>query len=76
MNCNNIYSLIINILFFDISYGLDEVSQWFFEVWNEPNCGFWTGDQEEYFKLLKVTSQAIKSVEPTLFGKYITLKKK
>src|SRR5690348_5375669 len=25
-------------------YGLDEVSQWYFEVWNEPNIDFWTGE--------------------------------
>ncbi len=25
-------------------YGIDEVSQWYFEVWNEPNLDFWSGD--------------------------------
>ena len=24
-------------------YGIDEVSQWYFEVWNEPNLDFWAG---------------------------------
>ncbi len=24
-------------------YGLDEIRQWHFETWNEPNCGFYTG---------------------------------
>src|SRR5437764_8617246 len=24
-------------------YGLDEVAQWYFEVWNEPNIDFWSG---------------------------------
>ncbi len=24
-------------------YGIDEVSQWYFEVWNEPNLDFWGG---------------------------------
>ncbi len=47
-------------------YGLDEVAQWYFEVWNEPNCGFWSGSQQEYFTLLKHTYQAIKSVSPRL----------
>src|ERR1700693_392687 len=34
-------------------YGLDEVSKWYFEVWNEPNIDFWTGDpkQATYFEL-------------------------
>jgi xylan 1,4-beta-xylosidase len=47
-------------------YGLEEVSQWDFEVWNEPNCGFWTGNQQEYFRLLEVTYKAIKSVSSQL----------
>ena len=27
-------------------YGADEVAQWYFEVWNEPNIDFWTGQAE------------------------------
>lgn len=47
-------------------YTLAEVSQWDFEVWNEPNCDFWSGNQAEYFKLLQVTYHAIKSVHASL----------
>ena len=45
-------------------YGADEVKTWYFEVWNEPNLspGFWTGTQEDYFKLYKYAAQAIKGV--------------
>ncbi len=45
-------------------YGTEEVKTWYFEVWNEPNLspGFWTGTQEEYFKLYKYSATAIKSV--------------
>jgi len=45
-------------------YGADEVKTWFFEVWNEPNLspGFWTGTQQDYFKLYKYAAQAVKSV--------------
>lgn len=44
-------------------YGEREVSTWYFEVWNEPNLdGFWSGTQEEYFKLYKASARAIKSV--------------
>ena len=45
-------------------YGHAEVRQWYFEVWNEPNLKdlFWSGDQQEYFKLYEVTSRAIKDV--------------
>jgi len=47
-------------------YGADEVKTWYFEVWNEPNLtpGFWTGTQEEYFKLYDYSTRAIKSVNP------------
>jgi xylan 1,4-beta-xylosidase len=31
-------------------YGIDEVAQWGFEVWNEANLEvFWTGTRDEYF---------------------------
>ena len=45
-------------------YGAEEVKTWYFEVWNEPNLtpGFWTGTQEEYFKLYKYAALAVKSV--------------
>lgn len=47
-------------------YGEEEVKTWYFEVWNEPNLspGFWTGTQEEYFKLYDYTARAVKSVNP------------
>ena len=48
-------------------YGADEVSEWFFEVWNEPNLHhFWTGTQEDYFKLYRYTVEAIKGVDASL----------
>lgn len=45
-------------------YGVEEVKTWYFEVWNEPNLspGFWSGTQEEYFKLYKYSANAVKSV--------------
>ena len=50
-------------LHFTERYGADEVKTWYFEVWNEPNLsGFWTGTQDEYFKLYRYTVNAIKSV--------------
>ena len=46
-------------------YGADEVRNWYFEVWNEPNLdGFWPAGQEAYFKLYEVTARAIKKVDP------------
>ena len=48
-------------------YGKEEVEQWYFEVWNEPNIGtFFSGTQEDYFKLYAHTARAIKSVDRTL----------
>ncbi len=47
-------------------YGADEVHKWYFEVWNEPNIDFWTGDpkEETYYALYDVTARAIKKVDP------------
>ncbi len=49
-------------------YGIDEVSQWYFEVWNEPNIDFWNGipRQRSYFDLYAHTARALKSVSPRL----------
>ncbi|RPI27778.1 MAG: beta-xylosidase [Chloroflexota bacterium] len=48
-------------------YGISEVSRWFFEVWNEPNLEhFWTGSQEDYFRLYRSTMEAIKGIDPAL----------
>lgn len=49
-------------------YGIDEVSTWYFEVWNEPNIDFWAGKpkQETYFELYDHTARAIKAVSPRL----------
>ncbi len=49
-------------------YGLDEVAQWYFEVWNEPNIDFWSGDpkQATYFELYDHTARALKAVNPRL----------
>ena len=49
-------------------YGIDEVSQWYFEVWNEPNIDFWTGRpaQSTYFELYDHAARAVKAVSPRL----------
>jgi xylan 1,4-beta-xylosidase len=49
-------------------YGIDEVAQWYFEVWNEPNIDFWSGNpkQATYFELYDHTARALKSVDPRL----------
>lgn len=48
-------------------YGIEEMEQWNFEVWNEPNLkAFWAGTQKDYFKLYRYTVDAIKSVHSSL----------
>ena len=49
-------------------YGIGEVSQWYFEVWNEPNIDFWNGipRQASYFDLYAHTARTLKSVSPQL----------
>jgi xylan 1,4-beta-xylosidase len=49
-------------------YGIDEVAQWYFEVWNEPNIGFWAGEPKEqsYYELYDHTARALKAVDARL----------
>ena len=48
-------------------YGLAEVRQWFFEVWNEPNLGFFfVGGFDDYIELYAHATRAIKSVDGEL----------
>ena len=49
-------------------YGIEEVSHWYFEVWNEPNLDFWGGDpkQATYWELYDHTAKTLKSVSPRL----------
>jgi xylan 1,4-beta-xylosidase len=48
-------------------YGASELRHWYFEVWNEPNlAAFFTGTQEDYFALYRVTAHALKALDPQL----------
>jgi len=49
-------------------YGIEEVSKWYFEVWNEPNIDFWAGEpkQATYFELYDHTARALKAVSSRL----------
>lgn len=46
-------------------YGKAEVEGWQWEVWNEPDIGYWHGTREEYYKLYDYTADAVKRVLPT-----------
>jgi xylan 1,4-beta-xylosidase len=49
-------------------YGIDEVAEWYFEVWNEPNLDFWAGDptEESYYDLYDFTAAALKQANSRL----------
>ena len=49
-------------------YGEEEVARWYFEVWNEPNIGFWDGEPKEptYYELYDRAARALKRVSPRL----------
>ena len=46
-------------------YGKAEVESWLWEVWNEPNGGYWAGPKPEYQKLYDYTADAVKRALPT-----------
>ncbi len=44
----------------DPRFGAAAIARWRFEAWNEPNEGrFWTGTEQEYHDLYRVTSAAV-----------------
>jgi len=46
-------------------YGKAEVESWYWEVWNEPDIGYWQGTREEYFKLHDYAADGLKRALPT-----------
>jgi len=40
-------------------YGDAELKSWLWEVWNEPDIGYWKGTPEEYFKLYDFSVDAV-----------------
>jgi xylan 1,4-beta-xylosidase len=48
-------------------YGLAEVREWGFEIWNEANLEvFWSGTAAEFWRLYEVTARAVKDVDASL----------
>jgi xylan 1,4-beta-xylosidase len=45
-------------------YGKARVADWFWEVWNEPDIGYWRGSVEEYLQLYRASAEAVRSVLP------------
>lgn len=46
-------------------YGRAEVESWYWEVWNEPNIGYWRGKPEEFLKLHDYAIAAVRRALPT-----------
>ncbi|HVW61514.1 MAG TPA: hypothetical protein VHC48_15790 [Puia sp.] len=46
-------------------YGKKEVNTWLWEVWNEPNIGYWKGTRDEYFRLYDVAADAVRRALPS-----------
>jgi len=55
-------------------YGRAEVESWWWEVWNEPDIGYWQGTPEEYFKLYDYAAHGLKRALPTarIGGPHVT----
>jgi xylan 1,4-beta-xylosidase len=45
-------------------YGKQEVSTWYFEVWNEPDISYWHGTAAEYFRLYDYAVAGIRAALP------------
>jgi len=46
-------------------YGRAEVDSWYWEVWNEPNIGYWQGTPDEFYKLHDYAIDAVRRALPT-----------
>ncbi|WP_229313512.1 GH39 family glycosyl hydrolase [Larkinella terrae] len=46
-------------------YGKKEVESWYWELWNEPNGGYWGGTVDEYNKLYDYSVDAVRRALPT-----------
>jgi xylan 1,4-beta-xylosidase len=46
-------------------YGANEVNQWYWEVWNEPNISYWRGTHEDFFKLHDYAVDGVRRALPT-----------
>jgi xylan 1,4-beta-xylosidase len=45
-------------------YGRSQVSNWYFEVWNEPDIIYWHGTPQEYFKLYDYAVAGVRAALP------------
>jgi xylan 1,4-beta-xylosidase len=55
-------------------YGREEVESWWWQVWNEPDIGYWQGTPEEYMRLYDHAAAGLKRALPTarIGGPHVT----
>jgi xylan 1,4-beta-xylosidase len=55
-------------------YGQKEVESWYWEVWNEPDIGYWRGTPEEFRRLYDFAADGLKRALPTarIGGPHVT----
>jgi xylan 1,4-beta-xylosidase len=46
-------------------YGRTEVESWYWEVWNEPDIGYWQGTPQEFQKLYDYAADGLKRALPS-----------
>jgi xylan 1,4-beta-xylosidase len=46
-------------------YGREEVEKWYWEVWNEPNIGYWKGSPKEFHQLHDFATDAVRRALPS-----------
>lgn len=47
-------------------YGKKEVESWYWEIWNEPDIGYWRGTMQEYFKTYDYAVDGARKALPTI----------
>jgi len=45
-------------------YGEEEVLNWYWQAWNEPNIDYWKGTREEFFRLHDTSMRAVRRAIP------------
>jgi xylan 1,4-beta-xylosidase len=55
-------------------YGREEVESWWWQVWNEPDIGYWRGTSQEFLKLYDYAADGLKQALPTarIGGPHVT----
>ncbi|MEN9935296.1 MAG: hypothetical protein RLZZ387_1875 [Chloroflexota bacterium] len=59
------HDLVLNLVLHCIErYGREEITGWYWELWNEPDIFYWRGTPEEFNTLYDYTAAAVKTACP------------